>query len=142
MRLRPFIAERPLYFNYRGLAGHAWTGGDNVLGAMAPSLADWFFGEGYTGPGFEQWLCVQNPGSQVANLRITYFTEGGSPLVRELEVPAASRLTVSVNSDAGAGLAVSTLVESDSPVIVERPMYFDFGGRWSGGHTVLGYPQS
>jgi hypothetical protein len=50
-----------------------------------------------------------------------------------------SRYTVPVNTDAGAGLSISTLVTADQPIIVERPMYFSYGPGWTGGHDVVGY---
>jgi len=40
----PIITERPMYFNYKG----AWTGGHDVVGALAPDTT-WYFAEGYTG---------------------------------------------------------------------------------------------
>ncbi len=52
----PFIAERPMYFSYKG----AWTGGHDVAGATYPSDC-WYFAEGCTRAGFEEWLCLQNP---------------------------------------------------------------------------------
>ena len=53
----PIVAERPMYFLYNG----AWSGGHDVLGAAAPQ-AEWYFAEGCTRPGFDTWLCLQNPG--------------------------------------------------------------------------------
>jgi len=41
--------------------------------------------------------------------------------------------------DAGSNLAISAKVSSTVPVIVERPMYFNFQGKWSGGHDVVGF---
>ena len=38
----------------------------------------------------------------------------------------------------GANQDISSKVSSDKPVIVERPMYFDFNG-WTGGHDVVGF---
>lgn len=95
--------------------------------------------EGYTGSGFEEWLCVQNPGGKAANLTITYYPESGPPIVKPWTVPANTKLTVSVNRDAGANLALSAKVASDQRVIVERPMYFNFNGAWTGGHDVVGF---
>ena len=54
-------------------------------------------------------------------------------------MPANSRYTVNVNSDAGAGLSICAGLASDQPVIVERPMYFNYHGAWTGGHDVVGY---
>ncbi len=135
----PFLAERPMYFSYSGLGNWGWTGGHCVIGATAQAT-DWFFAEGYTGNGFEEWLCIQNPGTAPANVTITYLPEGGTPIVKDpFTVAANSRFTVPVNTNAGAGLAICAKVVSDQPVIVERPMYFNFQGKWSGGHDVVGY---
>ena len=135
----PFLAERPMYFNYSGLGNWGWTGGHCVIGATQPAT-EWFFAEGYTGQYFEEWLCIQNPGGAAAALTITYYPEGGgAPIVRTHSVGANSRFTVPVNVDAGSDLAISAKVTSTQPVIVERPMYFNFQGKWSGGHDVVGY---
>ena len=136
---QPFLAERPMYFDYQGMGAWGWTGGHCVIGATADST-DWFFAEGYTGSGFEEWLCIQNPGATDAAVSVTYYPEGGAaPIVREHTVAANSRYTIPVNVDAGAGLTISAGISSDEPVIVERPMYFNFQGMWNGGHDVLGY---
>jgi len=135
----PFLAERPMYFDYRGLGNWGWTGGHCVIGATSPA-GEWFFAEGYTGLNFEEWLCIQNPGAAAATVTITYYPEGGgTPIVRTHAVGGNTRYTVPVNVDAGSNLAISTKVSSDQPVIVERPMYFNFNGAWSGGHDVVGY---
>lgn len=133
-----FLAERPMYFDYSGMGGHAWTGGHCVIG-NTEKAGTWFFAEGYTGDGFEEWLCIQNPGPADANVTITYYPEGGQAIPKApIAVAANSRKTVYVNADAGPGLSISAKVSSDQPVIVERPMYFDFFG-WTGGHDVVGY---
>jgi hypothetical protein len=136
----PFLAERPMYFSYPGLGNWGWTGGHCVIGATRQAT-EWFFAEGYTGQGFEEWLCIQNPGATAATVTITYYPEGGgAPIVKpQPPIPPNSRFTVLVNADAGAGLAISAKVSSDQPVIVERPMYFNFQGKWTGGHDVVGY---
>jgi C1A family cysteine protease len=131
-----FLAERPMYFNYQG----TWTGGHCVIGA-ASAGAEWFFAEGYTGDGFHEWLCLQNPGASEATVEITYLTqEAGVLPARTVKVPAGSRQTVLVNSDAGEGYQLSTRlkVTAGPDVVVERPMYFNYGG-WTGGHDVVGY---
>jgi hypothetical protein len=136
-----FLAERPMYFDYSGMGPHAWTGGHCVIGATG-SADTWFFAEGYTGAGFEEWICIQNPGGTPANVTITYYPEGGGePIVcPQPEVAANSRYTAYVNGPANAGpdRAISAEVTSDAPVICERPMYFDFFGI-TGGHDVVGF---
>lgn len=132
-----FLAERPMYFNYQG----AWTGGHCVIGA-ASAGAEWIFAEGCTGDGFHEWLCIQNPGASEATVEITYLTQGAGVLpVRTVKVPAGSRQTVFVNASAGEGYQLSTRLEvtAGPDVVVERPMYFNFGGHWTGGHDVMGF---
>ena len=137
-----FLAERPMYFNYSGMGPHAWTGGHCVIGATA-SADTWFFAEGYTGAGFEEWICIQNPGTTAADVTITYYPEGGGePIVcPQPQVGANSRYTAYVNgpTNAGPGRSISAEVTSDQPVICERPMYFDYNAVWTGGHDVVGY---
>ncbi|MCC6626982.1 MAG: hypothetical protein IT340_06215 [Chloroflexi bacterium] len=136
------VVERPMYFRYQG----AITGGHTLLGAAAPA-ARWAFAEGYTGPGFDEYLTVLNPEAAPATLRLSYMREGAKPLVVTRVVPGAARTTLAVHDDTdgvgrngGQGWAVSTVVETlaGGPVVVERPMYFHYQGRIPGGHTALG----
>jgi hypothetical protein len=133
-----FLAERPMYFNYGG----AWDGGHCVIGASAPA-GEWLFAEGYTGPGFEEWLCLQNPGNEEAVVEVTYLTqERGALAPKTVKIPAGSRYTLRVNDHAGPNLQLSTRVKSVSGsggIVAERPIYFNYGGVWTGGHDTLGY---
>jgi hypothetical protein len=134
-----FLAERPMYFDYQGLAQWGWTGGHCVIGAPSPAT-EWFFAEGYTGQYFEEWLCIQNPGTTAANLTITYYPQGGgTPITRTHSVGANTRFNIPVNVDAGSNFSISAKLTFTQPVIVERPMYFNYNGAWSGGHDVVGY---
>ena len=131
-----FIAERPMYFNYQG----KWTGGSDVLGANNPAQT-WYLAEGTTRPNFDEWLCLQNPGDTDAHTTINYYTANGQVITKQWMVKANNRLTVSATSDVGENQDISAKVSSDQPIIVERPMYFDYNG-WTGGHDVVGYPSS
>ncbi len=136
-----FLAERPMYFRYT-YKGVDYTGGHCVIGARQAS-ADWFFAEGYTGAGFDEWLCLQNTGAQAAQVQVVYFVQGtGAMAPKTVSVPANSRVTLCVNDHAGSGLALSTSIHvtSGPAVIAERPMYFSYNG-WDGGHDVTGYHQ-
>jgi hypothetical protein len=130
-----FIAERPLYFSYHP---SAWTGGHDVLGTNS-SATTWFFAEGTTRANFDEWLCLQNPGGTDAHVTITYYPASGPTITRTYTVAANTRLTVSANGDVGANQDISAKVLSDQPIIVERPMYFNYNGVWNGGHDVVGF---
>jgi hypothetical protein len=132
-----FVAERPMYFDYQGV----WDGGHDVLGANTPATT-WFFADGYTGDNFNEWLCLQNPGTDAAHVTITYYPTSGAPISKPWTVAPNSRLTVNVNDDAGSVREISTKVSSDNPIIAERPMYFAYQGAWTGGHDVVGFVPS
>ncbi len=125
-----------MYFCYKG----KWAGGHAVMGAAAPQET-FYFAEGYTGEGFEEWLCLMNPGASPTTAHITYMFEDGSTQGQELPIGANSRATVDVNAVVGAGVNVSVAISADSPIVAERPMYFCYKGKWAGGHAVMGHTQ-
>jgi hypothetical protein len=132
------VAERPMYFSY----GSGWTGGHDVIGAREPSTS-FYFAEGYTGEGFEEWLCVLNPGDEAADLIFRFQTqEEGEREIKGFSVGPHSRASFKVNDILGRNLQASCVVEASRAVVVERPMYFDYRGRgdhgWQGGHCVMG----
>jgi len=61
-------------------------------------------------------------------------------MVKNYTVNPTSRFTVFVNNDVGPNQAVSAKVESNLPIVAERPMYFSYGPGWTGGHDVVGFP--
>ncbi len=130
---RPVVAERPVYFDYSG----KWRGGSAAMGVNAASTL-WFFAEGCTRSGFEEWLCVQNPNDHPTTALITYITADAPPFDRMLELPERSRRTVFVNQEAGPGRDVSIMVRCDDPVVAERPIYYDYHGWAAGGDVGSG----
>jgi hypothetical protein len=137
----PFLAERPMYFRYTGFGAPGWTGGHCVIGST-DTAPEWFFAEGYTGAGFQEWLCLQNPGDDEATVQIDYYTqEEGALAPRLVTVPARTRLNVYVNENAGPGYQLSSRVQvtAGPEIVAERPMYFNYGPGWTGGHTVMGF---
>ncbi len=107
-------------------------------GFDAAGLTTWYFAEGYTGAGFEEYLTLQNAGMGEARVEVTYFQGGGATSNRTHYVPGGSRYTIFVNSDAGEDLELAVLINSDLPIVAERPMYFHYQGRVNGGHVGRG----
>jgi hypothetical protein len=127
------LAERPMYFNFNG----QWSGGHVVVGARGLST-HLDLAEGFVDPAFDEFLTILNPNGSAASLTITYnLAGGGPPVVKTMTVPANSRGTRLVNSDLAPGTSASVHVDSSVGVVVERPMYFDFQGRWTGGHDAV-----
>jgi len=105
----------------------------------------YYFAEGTCRPGFDPYLCIQNPGAGDAEVKVTYMLGDLNRMEESLTVPSHSRRTVVVKQTLGEGdddaHDFSCLVETtnDTGIIVERPMYFNYKGMWTGGHDVVGY---
>lgn len=128
----PVLAERPVYFVY----GPSWSGGHCVAGVTSPRR-EFYFAEGCTRAGFEEWLCIQNTTERTAHVVIDYMLENSETRTQKIEVSPNSRYTVGVNAFLNGEYDVSIRVKSDSDIVVERPMYFLYGGKWAGGHCVI-----
>jgi 5'-nucleotidase / UDP-sugar diphosphatase len=133
------LVERPMYFNYRG----EWTGGSDVMGVTTPSPT-YYFAEGTCRPGFDPYIAIANPQVYDTIVKVTYSLGDGSSKRQDILVPAGSRRTVHPPDVIGVGSTpandFSALVEStnNAPIVVERPMYFNYQGAWTGGSDVVG----
>ncbi len=122
------VVERAMYWgDGSGRAGHCTVGSPRAS-------KSWYLAEGSTAWGFETWILVLNPGNNNATLMFKYFLEGGVPVVNETIVSPSTRLTVDV-SNYLQHRDFSVEIVSDSPVVVERAMYWK---RRSGGHVSFG----
>jgi hypothetical protein len=103
----------------------------------------WYFAEGTTrnnvnDGSYEEWITLQNPNNTDAKVTLTYMLPDGTTKQQPTTVIKKSRKTISVNGFLGKDLDVSTLVESNRHILAERPMYFNYRNKWTGGHDVLG----
>ncbi len=130
---KPVVAERPVYFDYRG----GWDGGHDALGSAQPARK-WYFAEGTTRSGFEEWLCLLNPGEEDAAAVLIFMSGEGEARRLEVVVPARRRQTVYVNDVVAPETDVSCEVSSSAPLVAERAMYFSYQGRQRGGHICAG----
>jgi hypothetical protein len=129
---RPVVAERAMYFDY-----HGKRGGHVSAGVTSPA-AQWYFAEGYTGGGFDQYILVLNPGDEEAEVTFEFMKPDGAVVNQVFRVGPRSRSTMVV--DAVPGLEdseVSTRITADRPVVAERAMYFDYQEA-DGGHVSPG----
>ncbi len=125
------VAERAMYFDYNGL-----TGGHASLGATAPATK-WYIAEGCTKTGFHEYVLLLNPEGTATTANIRFMTGTGGVIDQTVDLPARSRRTIYVNDVAGLSSAdVSARITSGGPIVVERSMYFDYGGL-TGGHVSL-----
>lgn len=101
----------------------------------------WYFAEGTTRAGFDEFICLQNPNQNKTTALLTYMLDDGDNFMEAYNLPGNSRVTVNVRDYVLEGHDVSIRAESSdgTKIIVERPMYFDYNEVWPGGHDVLGY---
>ena len=130
----PIIAERAMYFG-----SPLFNGGHESAGVSAPATS-WFHPEGRTGPFFDTYILIGNPGNTAANVTVRFLRANDTPITTTLTVGAQSRETIHV--DGVPGLPdndVSTQVTSDQPVISERAMYWpgDYA-QWYEAHNSFG----
>jgi YVTN family beta-propeller protein/autotransporter-associated beta strand protein len=130
----PGMAERAMYFGDAPF----FNGGHAAAGVTA-SATSWFLAEGATGSFFDTFVLIANPNSDAASLTVTYLPEGGVPVVKSHTLAANQRLTINIATEdpALANAAVSTRVESDRPVVVERAQYWPHGA-WHEAHSSVG----
>ncbi len=127
------VAERPMYMNYGGI----WTGAHDVIGAPQP-YTSFYFAEGTTRAGFDEYLCLMNPYPTATTAYVTYIFQGETPVQYPVPLGATTRVTIRVNDVVGPNRDVSMLVTADSPIVAERPMYMDYADAWPGAHDVVG----
>lgn len=133
----PVIVERAMY-----LGGHArmFDAGHESAAIAEPSQR-WFFAEGATGPYFDLFLLLANPGAAEAKVRATYLLPDGTTVEKSYDVAPQSRRNVWVDLEGGrlADTAVSTVLESTNgvPFIAERAMWWP-GPSWHEAHNAPG----
>lgn len=141
----PVVSERVMFFRYQ-LAGALTTGVTDMPGvvrAAASSVSA--FADGYSAPGFAEWLCLQNITGQRELLTLT-LVHAGQYVIYRYYLPPHGRGTISIDrllqlsgQSSPQGYDVSLIVRSEGGVFVaERPMYWSVAGS-RGGSDVVGY---
>jgi DMSO/TMAO reductase YedYZ molybdopterin-dependent catalytic subunit len=100
----------------------------------------WYLAEGYTGGGFEEWICIQNPNPWKTHVDIEYMLQGEGTKTQGVDIPSRSRTTIKVNDVVGDNKNVSAKLvghEGDS-IVVERAMYWN---NRAGGHCATAVTQ-
>ena len=122
------IAERSMYFRYL----RRYPGGHDSPGTRTPAQT-WYLAEGCTGWGFDTYLLIQNPQGEAADVTVTFMSDSGRTVEIQCPVSPYSRYTVEVDSVPGMEFEeFSARVTATGPVVVERSMYFDYGGITDG----------
>ena len=122
-------------------------GSGTVAGATvvvgSTSLGNLFgFSAASTLGGENDFLTIQNPGSDDAHVHVTYYTLSQT-IQGELRVKSNARSTVEVFTASGGGLGrgfskTAIVILSDQPILVEKATYSAASGS-SGATDTLGY---
>jgi photosystem II stability/assembly factor-like uncharacterized protein len=127
---RLVVAERSVYWSTPDTFRQA---AHNSVGLPYDSKI-WYLAEGSTGGdasgSFETWILLQNTSDRVATARLTYTTPSGIRTGPSVELPPGTRSTVNVADTLPGEWSVSTTVESDTPIVAERSMYWNAAGTY------------
>ncbi|MBN2168840.1 MAG: metallophosphoesterase [Actinobacteria bacterium] len=130
-------AERIMYIE----TGKEIEGGYSGTGESTPSEC-WYFAEGTTRDGFQEWVTVLNPNRKNSSLTFEYITDQGERFTANEQVSGSSRATFRISDHVGKEKDVSLILKSSLPVVAERSMYFDAEmgaiGEIQGGSCVSG----
>jgi hypothetical protein len=126
----PGLAERAMYFGTAPL----FTGGSVTLGAQATNSRGDLV-EGSTGPFFDTFILLANPNLEAATATLTYRPLGGAAVTRTHRIPPQQRLTINIATEDPSleNAAVSTHIDSDRTLVVERAQYWP-RGNWQESH--------
>ncbi len=111
-------------------------GGESGPGLVG-SATRYYFAEGNTRPGFEEWLLILNPGGVAAKVQVTFLSPQGK-LEKTYTVSPRARQSISLVAEVPWRDDLSTVVESSAPVAAERMIYFNRGRGFNGGFLSSG----
>jgi len=141
----PIVVQRQEYFRFNG----SIPGGTDDVGEPGPAKTAYSFAEGYTAPGFSEFLTLQNPNTTSESVAVTLYMQNSVVSQQVVTVGPQTRVTLNINNivvpiaqaNPRATNEVSMAVWSTSGTIVaERPMYFNFANGFAyGGTDVVGY---
>jgi len=151
---QPMFVERAMYLNRPGPDGVfdikrdlLFEAGHASAAVPTPAL-QWFLSEGATGPYFDEFILIANPGDTTAQVEVRYLLGEGTTLTKRYAVAAQSRFNIWVNEEAFpatgkalANVAVSAVVAclNDVPVVVERAMWWPRPApSWLEAHSSAG----
>ena len=134
------VADRTVSWNGSGYGSHAES-------ATEAPRSTWYFAEGATMGGFNTFYLLLNPGTNAADVTVTYLRAGRPPRTKDYTVPPGARLTVWVDmerwddGDSLEAAEVSARIDATAPIIAERAMYLDRNGQvFTAGHDSVALP--
>ena len=122
-----------------------------AYGVNGVGAKDWYFAEGYTGAGFEEWILIYNPpvgigsGNDISPVIEMYSNGGSIGTYSVSKVAPGQRRSININDAAAyygySGDVSIRVYHPDYPFICERAMYFNYKDQVTGGSQVFGYQE-
>jgi hypothetical protein len=133
----PVVAERSMYWPNSG----PWYGSHNSVG-LTELATSWGLAEGEVGGAHSAntYILLANPGTQSADVSVTFYREAGLPPITVTRtVPAGSRMTLDCGGEGLSNERFGAVVSASQPIAVEHSMYWNTGGRlWGSGANETG----
>lgn len=98
---------------------------------------DFYFAEGTTRSGYQEWISLENPTDATVKVNIDYMHTSGDVQKELVDLPPNSRTTIDVSQTVWDGEDISVHAYGDGYFIAERAMYFKANGL-NGGEQVMG----
>lgn len=122
---QPILVERPSYFpSQYGVSGSA-----ALMGVSTP-LKDWYFAEGYTGSGTQEYLIVTNASDNPVTVDGSLLPASGTPATLaafELAPHAQKIIDVNANNTTGS-THIAAHIHGTDDLVVERQVYTTYSG--------------
>jgi uncharacterized protein (DUF1800 family) len=135
---RTIVVDRTMAWDRTHYGTHA------ERGIVAPATT-WYFAEGATHSGFQLFYLFQNPNASAVDVDVTYLRPNRTPFTKRYTVGPHSRANIWVNKDDSrlSWTDVSAAILSSAPIVAERSMYLNAGGKTFGaGHTSAGIAEA
>jgi hypothetical protein len=147
---QPVLVERAMYLNrpIPGTADYVTFDAGHESAAIAAPALQWFLAEGATGPYFDEFILIANPGETTAQVEARYLLGDGTTFTKTYAIPPQSRFNIWVNEEefpglgkvlAAAALSATVTSTNDVPIIVERAMWWPRPSpAWMEAHNSAG----
>ncbi|MBN2168637.1 MAG: PQQ-like beta-propeller repeat protein [Actinobacteria bacterium] len=99
-------------------------------------ISTFYSAEGTTRPGYQEWICLENPTGNQIDANIEYISSVGDTRDQKVNLSANSRTTVDANAFMGPGSDISGVISGNGHFVAERAMYVNANGI-SGGEQVM-----
>jgi uncharacterized repeat protein (TIGR01451 family) len=108
-----------------------------ITSSAAELPTTWYFAEGSTQEGFDEYILLTNLNDRTNTVDVTYITQDGGEQTFRHYVPPQSRRTIVVKAEMPDEAGIAVIVNGSQGLVCERSMYFNYRGI-TGGHDVIG----